>query len=704
MPVQMKTPGVYIVEKNAFPPAVVAVETAVPAFVGYTEKAEFKGKKLHNIPFKVTSMTEFETAFGSAAPPHFKLAGPAQPTALPPPVSPLAVRTLKRFNRAGAKLADMEISKEEAAAINALLEMADDKSNPAIAKLPEAGVAAGAVSQAQFDALVALQKLAGAPRKQPARLAKKDVDLLIAAPSATDGKLNAAEKAALTEAVALITDAAEKTMLTEMAAGNAKLTEDQTAALGKLKAALSGPSAGGSGREWTVKLNSGEYKVVRTDPSEKQFLLWHAMRMFFDNGGGPCWIVSVGSYEDSIALGDEESGLKAGIAKLKDELEPTMLVIPDSVRLSQANSISLQQAMLMHCGEEMKNRFAILDIHDGDQALQGDDPVAAFRNSLGVNNLDFGAAYYPWLNTTVVQDRDISYRNFLDNADPVASADQLLQAIAPQGDGFSVAAWLGMDVDSLTVPNKKVSLETFLKTQIPADLWTKQTLTEEEIKQKARINQVNQLLAETVENFKPLRAEAIRQLNVLPPGSAMAGLYTFVDNSRGVWKAPANVSVNAAVSPTVPISNYLQQDLNVTPMGKSVNAIRSFIGEGVLVWGARTLDGNSKDWRYVNVRRTMIFLEESCRLAAKRMVFEPNVSSTWVTIKTMIESFLNSVWRQGGLAGTVPEDAYSVHVGLGDTMTADDILEGILRVTVLVAISRPAEFIEITFQQQLQKS
>jgi phage tail sheath protein FI len=184
----------------------------------------------------------------------------------------------------------------------------------------------------------------------------------------------------------------------------------------------------------------------------------------------------------------------------------------------------------------------------------------------------------------------------------------------------------------------------------------------------------------------------------------MAGIYTMVDNSRGVWKAPANVSLASVISPSVSISAEQQEDLNVTTAGKSINAIRSFIGEGVLVWGARTLDGNSLDWRYVNVRRTMIMLEESCRLAAKALVFEPNVANTWVTIKSMIQNFLTGIWKRGGLAGAVPEDAFSVHVGLGETMTPDDILEGILRVTVLVAMVRPAEFIEITFQQQMQKS
>ena len=193
-------------------------------------------------------------------------------------------------------------------------------------------------------------------------------------------------------------------------------------------------------------------------------------------------------------------------------------------------------------------------------------------------------------------------------------------------------------------------------------------------------------------------------VNLLPPSALMAGVFTTVDNTRGVWKAPANVSLAGVVSPSVNISHDEQEDLNVTPQGKSINAIRAFTGEGVLVWGARTLDGNSLDWRYINVRRTMIMLEESIRLANKAYVFEPNVANTWVTIKSMISNFLNGIWKRGGLAGATPEDAFAVFVGLGETMTPEDILEGILRVTVLVAISRPAEFIEITFQQQMQKS
>jgi hypothetical protein len=100
----------------------------------------------------------------------------------------------------------------------------------------------------------------------------------------------------------------------------------------------------------------------------------------------------------------------------------------------------------------------------------------------------------------------------------------------------------------------------------------------------------------------------------------------------------------------------------------------------------------------------MIMLEESIKLAAKAYVFENNTANTWVSVKGMVNNFLTGIWKRGGLAGSATSDAFEVHIGLGDTMTPEDILEGIMRITVLVALIRPAEFIEITFQQQMQKS
>jgi uncharacterized protein len=108
--------------------------------------------------------------------------------------------------------------------------------------------------------------------------------------------------------------------------------------------------------------------------------------------------------------------------------------------------------------------------------------------------------------------------------------------------------------------------------------------------------------------------------------------------------------------------------------------------------------GKCLTWRYANERPTMIMLQ-SCLLATTALVFEPNVTNTWFSIRAELSNFLTSTWKRGGLAGAVPEDALNVHVGLGKSMTPQDIVEGILRVTVLVAISRPAEFIKFTFQQ-----
>ena len=185
----------------------------------------------------------------------------------------------------------------------------------------------------------------------------------------------------------------------------------------------------------------------------------------------------------------------------------------------------------------------------------------------------------------------------------------------------------------------------------------------------------------------------------------MAGIYARVDNDRGVWKAPANVSVNAVIKPTIEFSNVEQDDMNVDPTaGKSVNAIRPFVGKGTLVWGARTLAGNDNEWRYVNVRRFFIFVEESVKKATEQFTFEPNDANTWVKVQGMIENFLTTQWRAGALQGIKPEHAFYVAVGLGKTMTPLDILEGRMIVEIGMAAVRPAEFIILRFSHKMAES
>ncbi|MCD8101235.1 MAG: phage tail sheath subtilisin-like domain-containing protein [Alistipes sp.] len=493
----MKTPGVYVVEKNAFPNSVVEVATAIPAFIGYTEKAMNGNKSLQDKPWRISSMAEFRSYFG----------GPPKP----------------RFT---------------------------------------------------------------------------------------------------------ITD----------------------------------EPAGGSG----IRFRDKNFITKRED----SFTLYYNMVLFYANGGGPCYVVSVGSYSDEL----EKSKLEEGILPLLKEQEPTMVVIPEAVCLKDANDCySLQQALLKHCGYEMQNRFAVLDVYDGYRSRKDPegDAVNTFREGIGSRFLDYGAVYYPWINTSIVQENELDFRNF---------------------DTAELAAILTDELTYLNLPAEKKDLvaEYIARLDGEADDVSAATL-------HGVLSQVSPL-------YREFMKEVRLALNLLPVSAAMAGVYTLVDNTKGVWKAPANTGIASAVNPVVNISHEEQEDLNVPLSGKAVNAIRTFTGEGVKVWGARTLDGNSLDWRYINVRRTMIMLEESIKNASRAYVFDPNVANTWVSVRSMISNFLNGVWKQGGLAGASPEDAYSVHVGLGETMTPEDILEGIMRVTVLVAISRPAEFIEITFQQQMQKS
>jgi phage tail sheath protein FI len=205
--------------------------------------------------------------------------------------------------------------------------------------------------------------------------------------------------------------------------------------------------------------------------------------------------------------------------------------------------------------------------------------------------------------------------------------------------------------------------------------------------------------------YNQVKALLGRQGVVMPPSSAIAGVYAATDRDRGVWKAPANVSLASVLGPTVKITNDDQDNLNIDPTaGKSINAIRSFAGQGTLVWGARTLAGNDNEWRYINVRRLFNMIEDATRKASAFAVFEGNDATTWLKVKGMIESYLYGLWEQGALAGPTPDKAYYVLVGLGKTMTAQDILEGRMIVEIGIAAVRPAEFIIIRFSQMLQQA
>ena len=190
--------------------------------------------------------------------------------------------------------------------------------------------------------------------------------------------------------------------------------------------------------------------------------------------------------------------------------------------------------------------------------------------------------------------------------------------------------------------------------------------------------------------FDPLDKKNI----AIPPSGSVLGIYARTDNTRGVHKAPANEVVRGCVGLDIQFNKGEQDILNP----KGINLIRSFPGQGIRVWGARTASGNSS-WKYVNVRRLFIFIEESIRANTNWAVFEPNDEVLWIRVQRTISVFLENLWRGGSLAGSAPEEAFFVSIGR-DTMTQDDIDNGRLVCVIGVAPVKPAEFVIFRLSQK----
>ena len=179
-----------------------------------------------------------------------------------------------------------------------------------------------------------------------------------------------------------------------------------------------------------------------------------------------------------------------------------------------------------------------------------------------------------------------------------------------------------------------------------------------------------------------------------PPSGAMAGIYARSDNERGVHKAPANEVVRGCTGLSCNYNTGEQDILN--PIG--VNLIRAFPGRGIRVWGARTISSNGL-WKYVNVRRLFIYVEESIKANTNWVVFEPNSETLWGRVTRTIENFLATCWRDGALAGSSPDQAFFVECG-PTTMTQDDIDNGRLICQIGIAPVKPAEFVIFRITQK----
>lgn len=194
--------------------------------------------------------------------------------------------------------------------------------------------------------------------------------------------------------------------------------------------------------------------------------------------------------------------------------------------------------------------------------------------------------------------------------------------------------------------------------------------------------------------FDPLDKKNI----FIPPSGSIIGIYARSDNARGVHKAPANEVIRGCTGLDCQYNKGEQDILNP----KGVNLIRSFPGQGIRVWGARTCTSNAQ-WKYINVRRLFIYIEESIKVNTNWVVFEPNDELLWIRVSRTIESFLTTLWRNGALAGTTTDEAFFVNVGR-NTMSQDDIDNGRLICVIGVAPVKPAEFVIFRITQKTNEN
>lgn len=387
--------------------------------------------------------------------------------------------------------------------------------------------------------------------------------------------------------------------------------------------------------------------ITLTTANLSKHILYHAVKHFYSNGGGRAYIVSVGGYADDVARGP----LEAGIDLIGAEDEPTLLSVPEAIHLGAGDFDAINQKLILQAST-LKDRFALLDtlqttVPKAPNSITTD--VGTAITNIPADNIirRFGAVYYPFLETSYAYEFDF---------DALTLTTHTVNGGVPPSDNKS-----GSTLGSLK--NTASSL------------------------------------------YNAIKLEYGKYHVILPPSAAIAGVISRVDRERGYWKAPANVGIIDVVKPRVTVSRSDHDLLNInTTTGKSVNAILSVPGYGTVVMGARTLDGNDNEWKYINVRRFFSVVEESIKKSTNWVIFEPNTDATWVKVQAMIENYLFLKWRDGALVGAKPEQAYYVNVGLGKTMNSIDILEGRLIVEIGLAVARPAEFIILKFEQKLQSA
>lgn len=639
-----KTPGVFVEEIPKLPPSVAQVETALPAFVGYTNKAdEIAPGDLNNKPKRIGSLVEFEQFYGS---------GPS------PDVTVVNIDSNNNFTSATVKNNFFMYDSVRMFYANG----GGDCYIVSIGKSDKSTT----ISDTDFTNGID-------------ELRKEDAPTIILFPDAVsldDSKIAVVQQAALLQCA----DLGDRVGLFDVKQDDSLGTNFRN----------------------NVGINNLKYGAVYSP--------WLKVNL-----------PKVVKYTDVQSV-IKRAGIAVPLSGLTSDVDvQSMITLVGQAYADQANVIAKTQVLSAPNGV----------LSDGFSSL-----VATFNGTGGNTNanlknvFDFlasiGAQVDEFING-VAPDK-LTLPDFLadvvaavtSNFDPVFEDIKALnlEAVAEITSGLTGTDFSALTADSWPLATAAIASSLIDQTNDNNRRTVAMNLLQpmfDEVNTAYQSLIVNTIAAytKTLDNslaltfpvYKNILTGVGNSMTVMPPSGAIAGVYAQVDRTRGVWKAPANVSLNNVLSPATVFTASQLDNLNVhAEAGKSVNAIRYFTGKGTLVFGARTLAGNDNEWRYVPVRRFFNMVEESCKKSTEPFVFEPNDANTWIKIQGMIENFLTTLWRQGALQGVKPEHAFYVAVGLGKTMTALDILEGRLIVEIGMAVVRPAEFIILRFSHKLAES
>jgi len=426
----------------------------------------------------------------------------------------------------------------------------------------------------------------------------------------------------------------------------------------------------------------------------------YSVRLYFENGGGPCYVLYFASRDD---LDDKahQALIAPTIAQYPDI---TLLCWCEIIKQSQDDEIYSALSPLLGASATSggnQGRFLLADAFvDGTEENAKSPSSWTNFTTPTVSDATQVATYFPALKTNYTRDySDAVVGGFTEDQYGLLVDGKLFKTGGRNNDPTARARWSEVPAAAqigLAARQAKASAT-------PGESTT------------AAVNKANEIITE-FNNFAKRLANADKQPVYLRASVAMAGVYARVDRERGVWKAPANVALsgvaglvaagrdpnNSNVKWKEVVELNVDDSLNEKLVNSKINAIRTFRGQGTMVWGARTMEEAGKnDWRYVPVRRLFNAVERDARAALRQALFEPNTPVTWSAVRSALESYLYGLWKKGALQGETPEQAFSVQIGLGITMTPEDITNGNLKVRVSLAAVRPAEFIVLELSQQV---